>query len=104
VNVALGTIGPVSADVNLVSRDWGTEVDMTCVYAGGEDYPEPERAYALYVVDRTGRAQVVSRWHSGPGDTSVTAGSTDLGVTDIAQVQLRTGSGRVLLSGTPTAS
>ena len=103
VNVALGTVGPLSADVSLVSREWGTEIDMTCVYAGNQGYPEPERAYALYIVDRDGHAEPVSRWHAGPGDTSTTAGSTDLAVADIAQVQLRTGSGQVLLSATPKA-
>jgi len=101
VDVALGAYGPLSADVSLVSRDWGTEVDMTCWYAEGA-YPEAaDRPYALYVIDRSGHAELVSRWHAGPGDTSHTQGSTDLSVADIAQVQLRGGTGQVLLRAAP---
>lgn len=96
VDVSLGAVGPLSADVDLVSRDWGTEVDMTCWYAD-EGTPEPDRPYALYVLDRAGKAELVSRWHAGPGDTSRTVGSTDLAVADIARLQLRTDSGTVLL-------
>lgn len=88
---------PLSATVRLTRTPWGTRVDMTCTYAmtyGGSD-----QAYQLYVVDRSGRASLVSSWHAGPGDTARTTGSSDLSPSEISAVQVRDASGAVLLSG-----
>ena len=83
----------------LATEHWGTRVDMTCRYAaGGTSYGS--RSYALYVVDTAWDRQLVSTWHSGPGDVARTTGATDLALADIARVELRdVGTGTVLLSG-----
>ena len=97
----VGRTLPLSATVGLTSTTWGTEVDMTCVYAG---YEGASRPYMLYVVDTAGRTELVSSWHAAPGETARTVGSTDLAVGDIAQVQLRAPDGTVLLAArTPSA-
>lgn len=88
---------PLSARVALTSEGWGTRVDLTCEYAG--DYGTA-RTYSLYVVDRAGRAGLVSTWRAAPGETARTSGSTDLAVDDIASVELRGSAGEVLLSAT----
>jgi hypothetical protein len=90
---------PLSAEVGLAAEHWGTQVDMTCRYAaGGTSYGS--RSYALYVVDAAGHDQLVSTWHSGPGDVARTTGATDLALADITRVELRdVASGAVLLSG-----
>lgn len=100
VDVALHATAriPLTASVQLHRADWGTRVDMTCVYAASTY--GVERAYTLYVVDSQGHAEQVSAWHAGPGDTSRTQGSTALAVRDIKRVELRGAGGQVLLSAT----
>lgn len=91
---------PLRATVRLTPTSWGTEVAMTCTYAG--DYGDRHR-YALYVVDGSGQRQLVSRWQAGPGDTARTTGSTDLVAGAIERVELEAADGTVLLAGTPGA-
>jgi len=102
VAVALRPRGetPLTADVALVPTAWGTKVDMTCWYAR-EPY-DARHSYALYVVDGSGGDSLVARWHARPGQRAETSGATDLGVGDIAEVELRDGAtGAVLLAGRP---
>ena len=98
-NVALSQTVPsaLSATVALTKASWGTRVDMTCTYAAA--YGGSDQTYRLYVLDRSGRATLVSSWRSGPGDVARTTGSTDLNPTQISSVQVRSESGKVLLSG-----
>lgn len=98
VELALHSVSdvPLTASVELHRADWGTRVDMTCVYA--PSHYGKEHAYTLYVVDASGRAEQVSAWHAAPGETSRTQGSTDLGLSQIKRVELRSASGQVLLS------
>lgn len=102
VQVALRptTPSPLTADVALTPVAWGTKVDMTCWYAPGPY--SAQHSYSLYLVDGTGDTSLVSRWHAIPGQTSRTSGSTDLGVADIRQLQLRdSASGQLLLTAAP---
>jgi len=105
VSVALAAVqpSPLSADVSLTAKSWGTEVDMTCVYAGTR-YGGTSRRYGLYVVDARGHATEVSSWHAAPGETARTTGSTSLAVADIARIQVRDAAGTVLLSAGPRSS
>lgn len=95
VTLSAVTANPLQAAVSLTPESWGTEVAMTCTYAG--EYGG-RRAYALYVVDAAGHRQLVSRWQAGPGDTARTTGATDLAPAEIARVELRAGDGRLLLA------
>lgn len=98
--VALAGIAasPLRATVRLTPTSWGTEIAMTCTYAG--DYGD-RHPYALYVVDGAGNRQLVSRWQAGPGDTARTTGSTDLAAGAIERVELQAADGTVLLAGAP---
>ena len=87
----------LSAHVTLTRTSWGTRIDMTCTYAG--DYGGPSGAYGLYVLDRQGRAWLVSSWRAGPGDVAKTTGSSQLDPADISSVQVRSAAGSVLLTG-----
>lgn len=87
---------PLTASVVLHRADWGTRVDMTCVYE--QSKYGAERGYTLYVVDAAGHAEQVSAWHAAPGDTSHTQGSTELSPAQIKRVELRGASGAVLLA------
>ncbi|HJQ03983.1 MAG TPA: zf-HC2 domain-containing protein [Nocardioides sp.] len=95
--VALGSVvaSPLQAAVHLTPQSWGTEISMTCTYSG--EYGTPQR-YALYVVDRTGHRQLVSRWWAGPGETALTTGATDLATRDIGRIELRSADGTLLLA------
>jgi hypothetical protein len=99
---ATGGSVPLTASVRLRPTDWGTEIDMTCVYGAG--YGGPEQHYSLYVLDAAGHATLVSSWHVAPGETAKTTGSTGLDVADIAQVQVRAPDGTVLLAAHTAAT
>lgn len=92
---------PLSATVSMTSTDWGTRIDMTCVYDEWSGGSGERRAYGLYVVDKTGKDHLVSTWLAGPGDTARTTGSIDLGVDQMRSVEVRAANGQtVLLSAT----
>lgn len=95
--VALASVvpSPLRATVRLTQQSWGTEVAMTCTYGG--EYGTSHR-YALYVVDRAGHRQLVSRWWAGPGETALTTGATDLATRDIGRIELRSATGTLLLA------
>jgi hypothetical protein len=95
--VALAPVAssPLTARVALTSTRWGTQVDLTCTYAAG--YGE-EHAYRLVLLDAAGDAVQVSEWHAGPGQTTVTSGSTRLPVKAISRVELQRLDGTVLLA------
>jgi anti-sigma factor RsiW len=94
---------PLSADVQLYGEPWGTRITMTCVYAtdGGWAVKQPPGAwtYALYVVDHQGKQSQVSSWTATRGSTVHATGSTNVDVSDIDSVQVRSvDTGAVLLA------
>jgi hypothetical protein len=100
--VAVGD-APVHADLRLDDVAWGTRITMTCRYDG----PTPSGAYQphtyqlVVVAAHDGGTQSVAQWQALPGRDAHVAGSTDLAVADIAEVQLRDVDGTVLLEGSP---
>jgi hypothetical protein len=103
VPVALVGDVPVRAELRLEGVAWGTRLTMTCRYDG----PVPAGAgqphtYQLVVVAADDAiAQSVGQWQVLPGRDALVAGSTDLAVAEIAEVQVRDGDGTVLLEGWP---
>lgn len=94
---------PLTADVQLFSRQWGTSVVVTCGYAadGSQQYQPPAtaRTYGLYVVDAAGAATLVSSWTAQRGETVHATGATDVQVSAIHAVQIRSiDTGAVLLA------
>lgn len=89
---------PLEASAELTQVDWGTRIDLECVYggAGGGDANWP---YALYVIGRDGSEEAVSSWRARPGTTAELSAGTALDVGRIETLEIRAvGSGQVLMS------
>lgn len=109
---AMSVVGetPLRADVAMERVPWGTRLDLHCTYPAGvvesgEPSPYPhagsggeEPAYELVVRSNEGDLQQVATWQAVPGRTITVTGATAWPRTDIASVQVRTASGRPLLS------
>ncbi len=83
---------PVQADAVLVTRAWGTEIDLHCRYA---DYVGPGRPYLLVVRDRHGRSERLGTWTLPPGKQINFTAGTSLPPSQIGQVEV------ALTDGTP---
>ena len=82
----------VRVDIALVTRGWGTQLDIAC-----EDMPT-QGELALWVVDRSGRAMTAASWHATPGGYSRVTGATALSPSEIRSLEVRTDTGKVLAS------
>jgi hypothetical protein len=95
---------PVYADLHLQEVAWGTKITMTCRYDGptSEGTSDPEGVtYQLVLVAADNATQNVASWESVPGKDATVAGSTDLSPDEITEFELRDGSGKVLMVGSP---
>lgn len=93
----------LSATVDFTTKEWGTRIDMTCVYggpaAGSGSSGDSSWRYGLYVIDASGHAERVSSWTADPGTTARTTGSIDTALGDLRRVEVRNeSSGTVLLA------
>ncbi len=86
---------PLSATARLVSRGWGTQIDVHCTYPS---YDRDRFAYRLVVIDKHNRAHEAGDWTLVPGKDGIdfTTG-TALSPAQIARLQIRTPSGTPLL-------
>jgi hypothetical protein len=85
---------PVTATATLVSKAWGTEIDLHCQYADNVERYEP---YKLFVVDTLGGRHPVGSWTLSPGhEVSFTAG-TAVQEADIARVEITRENGSPIL-------
>ena len=80
----------VKVDVALVTRGWGTQVDIDC-----EDMPK-DGELLLWVTDRNGKQSSVASWRATPSGYSRVTGATALRPNEISKVEVRTGTGRLL--------
>jgi Putative zinc-finger len=98
---AMSAVGevPVEATVGLEQVTWGTRLLLTCSYepASVEYELPPEVDYTLFVRTRDGRAEQVGSWRSVGGMTMNIAAATSADRDEIASVEVRTTSGRVVL-------
>ncbi|WP_212754237.1 zf-HC2 domain-containing protein [Nakamurella aerolata] len=79
--VTMTAIGgtPLTAQVRLTDKAWGTSIAMTCSYPTEADQqPGRDYVYAMEVIDSAGRRSQISTWRAGPGDTSRLTGATAL--------------------------
>lgn len=84
----------VTATATLVSKPWGTEIDLHCQYADNVERYEP---YKLFVVDTRGGHHAVGSWTLSPGhEVDFTAG-TAVQQTDIARVEITREDGSPIL-------
>jgi len=85
---------PVTATATLVSKAWGTEIDLHCHYSDNVDRYEP---YKMVVIDTHGGQHAVGSWTLSPGhEVDFTAG-TAVPESDIAQVQVTREDGSPIL-------
>jgi hypothetical protein len=84
----------VRVDVALVTRGWGTQLDLDC-----EDMPTSGQL-TLYVIDRKGSASSAASWRGTPTGYSTLTGATALRPNEIQRLEIRNGQGQVLASAT----
>lgn len=82
----------VKVDVALVTRGWGTQLDIDC-----EDMPT-DGEVLLWVIGRDGKESTAASWRATPSGYSRVTGATALRPNEIQSLEVRTGSGRVLAS------
>ena len=80
----------VRIDIALVTRGWGTQLDIDC-----EDMPT-DGELALWVIDRSGKATTAASWRATTTGYSRVTGATALRPNEIQSLEVRTGTGRVL--------
>jgi anti-sigma factor RsiW len=86
---------PVSATARLISRGWGTQIEVHCTYPS---YERGRFAYRLVVIDKANKAHDAGDWTLVPGKSQVdfTSG-TSVATGQIARVQIRTPTGTPVL-------
>lgn len=86
---------PVSAALALAERPWGTEVVMRCRYQS----PPEDRApvYILVATAADGTRTELARWTAVPDQDVVLATATDLTRQQLASLEVRNTSGKVVL-------
>jgi Putative zinc-finger len=83
---------PVTATAALVSKAWGTEIDLQCRYTErvNEKFP-----YKLRVIDKNNNFHEGGSWSLVPNRQIAFTGGTDVPLSDVKTVQI------TLLDGTP---
>jgi hypothetical protein len=89
---------PVRANLDLVSVDWGTRIDLACTYEPTDDTAPARRwTYVMIVHTRNGASEQVATWRALPGRTMRLTAATAAGRSDLAWVEVRTADGRPVL-------
>ena len=90
---------PIQATLGLEAVTWGTRMLITCTYdREWVDVELPgEVDYLLFVTTEDGRTEQVGSWRSVDGTTMEVPAATSVGRDDIADVEVRTTDGRVVL-------
>ena len=81
----------ITAVVDVVPIEGGTDIAVECQY-GEASSTQPGGAYAeysIFVVDRSGQAEMVKKWPAKPNKVMRPSGTTDLRVSQISQVEIR---------------
>jgi anti-sigma-K factor RskA len=82
----------VKIDVALVTRGWGTQLDIDC-----EDMPT-DGELLLWVIGRDGKESSAASWRATKSGYSRVTGATFLRPNEIQSLEVRTSTGRVLAS------
>lgn len=100
VSIALDQVvpSPVNASVSLVSKEWGTQIDMTCNYGSYADRNLKPGSFALVVNGRDGSRTQAATWRAEQNSSVTLGAATELPVDHIASIQLvNLGNSKVLL-------
>lgn len=82
----------VRVDIALVTRGWGTQLDIDC-----EDMPKTG-ALVLWVIDGKGHATAAASWRATATGYSKVTGATALRPNEIQALEVRTDTGKMLAS------
>jgi hypothetical protein len=93
---------PISGWVSLTPVGWGTRLDLTCSYADEDAHGNPYRedappTYTMYVTRSDGTTERVASWKGLPGKTMHLAAATAADAQDVAEVEVRSSHGDVVL-------
>jgi hypothetical protein len=82
---------PVWATIGLEDVDWGTKIDMQCMYEQRPGYNK-SGVYLLVVVAKDGTEDTVSSWRVYPGKDARFQAATSYSIKDIASLEVRNSS------------
>ncbi|NYE69552.1 anti-sigma factor family protein [Microlunatus parietis] len=91
---------PVWATIGLEQVDWGTKVDMHCMYEKRPGYSK-SGVYLLVVVAKDGTEEQVGAWRVKPGQDARFPAATSHPISEIAAIEVRTTSNKTLLTLAP---
>lgn len=83
------TATPISAQVQILPRPWGTAVEMNCRYAGTSGPYAGGGWYELVAADRAGHTRQLASWTAVPGQTAHVTGTTSWHGADLAWLEVR---------------
>ncbi|MDP9239030.1 MAG: zf-HC2 domain-containing protein [Actinomycetota bacterium] len=86
---------PVTAAAALITKSWGTEVDLRCTYTGAQTWGGA--AYTLVAIDRSGHEEQIATWRVVSNKPVVLVASTSLQRADLAMLEVRLPTGRPVL-------
>ncbi len=100
--VALAAVADstMTATIGFSPVAWGTRIDMTCDYPVGSTWNDAygPLSYQLVVTDLAGNVSQVSTWNAVPGKTIHLDAATAVPLSQIASVEVRSGSGVTILA------
>jgi hypothetical protein len=85
---------PMTASVELASKQWGTAITVVCQYA---EYIDPSVSYDLTVIDVDGHPAAAGTWRAVAGATMRVATATSVPEDRIATLEVRLSDGRTIL-------
>ncbi len=91
---------PVWATIGLQEVDWGTKIDMHCMYEKRPGYNKTG-VYLLVVVAKDGTEETIGYWRVEPGKDARFPAATSYSIGDIASLEVRSSSNKTILTITP---
>jgi anti-sigma-K factor RskA len=86
---------PITATADVRDVGWGTKIKLVCRY---HETSQPERPYALVVVDRSGKHHDLGSWNLVPGKATTYESGIALPRSQVKEVDITTVSGKPLLA------
>jgi len=79
----------ITAVVDVVPIKGGTGIAVECQYGEASEPGAVPPEYSIFVVDRSGQAELIKKWPVKPNKVMRPSGSTDLRMSQISQVEIR---------------
>jgi hypothetical protein len=88
----------MAVSLQLVDKQWGTSVVITCHYDGPH---QPGYPYELVVYDAAGKPEKLGGWMSVPGAVSTVTTATFLRRSEISRLEVQEQDGTPLMRAVP---